>query len=234
MPRNFCGILVSLTFTVTFSLGWSLAYAQPESVAPGINKQYEAPDIASNVGRFEKEGRDVFDHRQAVLAACQLKPGQAVADVGAGTGLFTRLFSPLVGDQGHVYAVEIAENFVKHIEKTAAEQGLKNVSGIVCDDKSTKLPAGSVDVVFTSDVYHHFEFPRQTLASIKQALRPGGKLIVVDYQRIPGKSTDWMVKHVRAGKEVVIEEIKVAGFKFVEEQDCGLKESYFLRFEKLP
>lgn len=228
--KRLCRVCAGLVFFA--ALGMGVARAQPQSVAPDINKQYENPDVKSSIERFEKEGRDVYDHRQAVVAACQLKPGLAVADIGAGTGLFTRMFASLVGEQGRVYAVDIAEKYVKHIEKTAKEQGHKNVVGVICDAKSTNLAAASIDVAFTSDVYHHFEFPQQTLASINRALRPGGKFIVVDYQRIPGKSTDWILKHVRAGKEAVIAEIQAAGFKYLDEQDAGLKETYFLRFEK--
>jgi FkbM family methyltransferase len=208
--------------------------AQEKSVSPGINKPYENPDVGASIGKFEKEGRDVYDHRDAVVKACRLKPGLAVADIGAGTGLFTRLFAPLVGERGRVYAVDIAEDYVKHVEKTAAEQGLRNVVGVVCDAQSVKLPAASIDVAFTSDTYHHFEFPQKTLASIREALRPQGQLIVVDYQRIEGQTADWLLKHVRADKETVIAEIMMAGFKFVREEQLGFKESYFLLFEKRP
>jgi predicted methyltransferase len=226
--------VASVSFVLVLALPFGAASAQEKSVSPGINKPYEKPDVTAAVGRFEKEGRDVYDHREEVVKACGLKPGMAVADIGAGTGLFTRLFSPLVGEQGRVYAVDIAENFVKHIEKLAAEQGLKNVKGVVCDDKSTNLPAASIDLAFTSDTYHHFEFPQKTLESIRQALRPDGRLIIVDYQRIEGESTEWALKHIRAGKEEVTAEIMMAGFKFVCEKRVGLKESYFLVFEKKP
>lgn len=213
-------------------LCWGVAWAQEKSVAPGINKPYEQTDVAASIGRFEKEGRDVYDHRQEVVAACALKPGLVVADIGAGTGLFTRLFVPLVGEQGRVYAVDITEKFVKHIEKLAAEQGLRNVVGVVCDNKSVKLPPESIDLAFTSDVYHHFEFPQKTLESIYGALRPGGRLIVIDYERIEGQSPEWTLKHVRAGKEVVIKEVVAAGFRYLDEKQAGLKETYFIRFEK--
>jgi ubiquinone/menaquinone biosynthesis C-methylase UbiE len=83
-------------------------FAQDKSVNPGINKSFDTPDVPEFVERFEREGRDAFDHRQDVVAALGLKEGMAVADVGAGTGLFTRMFSPLVGPKGKVYAVDIS------------------------------------------------------------------------------------------------------------------------------
>ena len=97
----------------------SLIHAQEKSVNPGINKTYEHPDVPESIQRFESNGRDVFDHRLEIVAALELKPGMTVADIGAGTGLFTRLISPAVGSTGTVYAVDIAKEFVDHIEKIA-------------------------------------------------------------------------------------------------------------------
>ena len=116
---------------VTFTLG-----AQEKSVRPGVNQQFENPSAEEFVGRFERDGRDAYDHRDAVVKAIGLKPGMTVADIGAGTGLFTRLFAKEVGPEGRVYAVDIARNFVDHIQKQADAAGQKNIRGVVC------LPAG--------------------------------------------------------------------------------------------
>ena len=163
---------------------------------------------------------------------CKLKRGMVVADVGAGTGLFTRLFAKEVGDKGKVYAVDISPKFIKHIKETCAKAGLKNVQGIVCKQTSVALPENSVDLVFICDTYHHFEFPFKTMASIHRALRRGGQVVVVDFHRIPGKSRDWILNHVRAGQETVIKEIVSCGFKKVGEEKF-LEENYLVRFEKV-
>lgn len=206
--------------------------AQEKSVNPGINKQFENPDPKKFIERFEKEGREIYDKRKEIVTACKLKEGQAIADVGAGTGLFTRLFAPVVGDKGKVYAVDISKQFIEHIQKSCEAGGIKNVNGVVCTQTSVELPPASVDVVFICDVYHHFEFPFRTLASIHRALRPGGQVIVVDFVRIEKVSSDWVLKHVRAGKEVFSKEIESSGFKLVEEPKF-MKDQYFLRFEKV-
>lgn len=206
--------------------------AQDKSVNPGINKSFDNPRVPDFVERFEKEGRDVFDRRNEVVAALGLKPGMAVADVGAGTGLFTRMFAPLVGDSGKVYAVDISDEFVAHVERLAQQQGMKNIAGVVCTADSVKLPPASVDLVFICDTYHHFEFPEKTMRSIHKALKPKGQVVLIDFHRIQGKSTDWVMNHVRAGQDVFAKEIADAGFKQVSEQKDLLKESYFLRFEK--
>ncbi|WP_202921116.1 cytochrome c peroxidase [Anatilimnocola aggregata] len=207
-------------------------FAQDKSVNPGINKAFDAPNVPEFVERFEIEGRDVFDHRKEVVAALGIKEGMAVADVGAGTGLFTRMFSPLVGAKGKVYAVDISDEFVSYVEKIARQQKLENIVGVVCKPDSVELPPNSVDLVFICDTYHHFEFPHKTMRSIHKALKPNGQVVLVDFHRIPGKSSEWAIGHVRAGQEVFTKEIVDAGFKQIEEKKDMLKESYFVRFEK--
>src|SRR5688572_20569204 len=134
------------------------AFAQEASVNPGINDSYKAPDPAEFVKRFETESREVFSNRQRIVEAAKVKPGARVADIGAGTGLFTRLFAKAVGTEGRVYAVDIAESFLRHIEKTAKEQNITNVEPVLATADSANLPADSVDLAFICDTYHHFEF----------------------------------------------------------------------------
>jgi len=206
--------------------------AQEKSVRPGINKPFEKPDVKEFTGKFEVESREIFAKRQEIVAACKLKPGMTVADIGAGTGLFTRLFAKEVGPSGKVFAVDIAPQFIEHIEKTCKAQDLKNVVGIVCKQDSTELPANSIDLAFICDTYHHFEFPFKTMASIHRAVRPGGQVVLVDFHRIKGKSSEWVLNHVRAGQEVFTKEILAAGFRQVREEKF-LKENYLVRFEKV-
>ncbi len=214
--------------------------ATPEaSVHPGINNKYfEETKIRRWRKRFEREGREVYDHRDAIITALALTPGAAVADIGAGTGLFTILLARAVGPKGHVYAVDLMPHFLEHINAQAEEQGLAGlITTVQAEERSSALAAGSVDVVFTSDAYHHIEFPRAYLASIHAGLRPGGLLYVIDYDRVEGESDAWLLEHVRAGKQVVVGEIESAGFALEGEvalADGALKENYFLRFRRSP
>jgi predicted methyltransferase len=102
---------------------------------------------------------------------------------------------------------------------------------VVNDPKDVRLPAQSIDLVFISDTYHHFEYPLTTLRSIHAALKPGAEMVVVDFERIPGVSSPWVMQHVRAGKETVIREIESAGFGLVGEEPF-MATQYFLRFRK--
>ncbi|QDU94086.1 class I SAM-dependent methyltransferase [Lignipirellula cremea] len=226
MPQKYLTSIGLLLFSLPLA-------AQEKSVNPGVNKSFETPNVPEFVERFEREGRDAFDHRQEVVAALRLKPGMAVADVGAGTGLFTRMFSPLLGEKGKVYAVDISEEFVAHVERIAKEQKQNNIVGVVCKPDSVVLPPASVDLVFICDTYHHFEFPHKTMRSIHRALKPGGKVVLIDFHRIEGVSSEWTMGHVRAGQEIFTKEIVEAGFKQVAEKQGLLKESYFVWFEKV-
>jgi predicted methyltransferase len=207
--------------------------AQQQSVAPGINERFEqGKDYGEFVHQFEREGREIYDKRLEILGAVGLKPGMAVADIGAGSGLFTQLFSREVGDKGRVYAVDINPVMVENIVRRAREDGRQNVEGKLGSATSVPVSPGSLDVAFTSDVYHHFEFPQVMLQSIRAALKPGGTFVVVDFERIPGVSGERVLSHVRAGKETVIQEIEREGFRMVDEKKI-MKANYFLRFQKL-
>ena len=198
-------------FFVLVPLSLSVSFAQDKSVKPGINDSFRDPDPKEFQGKFEIESREVFARRKEIVAACQLKPGLTVADIGAGTGLFTRMFSDAVGKDGRIIAVDISQKFLDHIQKTTRESGQQNVEPLLCKADSTELPAESVDVAFICDTYHHFEFPLKTMASLHRALKPGGRVILIDFRRVPGKSTDWVLNHVRAGQEVFESEVVQSG-----------------------
>jgi len=206
-------------------------FAQEKSVNPGINDNFRNPEPKAFTERFETEGREVYDNRELIVEKLDLQPGMAVADVGAGTGLFTRLIAPKVGAEGRVYAVDIAKTFVDHTVMSSHARGLKQVEGVVCTPDDSRRAPPSVDLVFICDTYHHFEFPHKTMLSIAAALKPGGRVALLDSERIEGVSSDWTMGHVRAGKEVFRKEIEDAGFELVEEFDL-FKENYFLVFKK--
>jgi predicted methyltransferase len=209
----------------------ALSAAQP-GAQPGINAPYLVnPDVARWNRAFTREDREVYAKRNEILAAAAIQPGMSVADIGAGTGLFTMMFAEAVKPGGRVYAIDISQAFIDYIRQTAQARKRANITAIVGDGIEVPLPEASVDLVFMSDVYHHFEHPGQTLASIRKALRPGGRMVVVDYERIPGVTPPERIEHVRLDKQTTIKEIGSAGFRFVGEKKL-MRQNYFLVFQR--
>jgi len=210
------------------------AHAQEVDLST-INAGYKDPNLQVEVwvDRLESEGREAFDFREQIAAAIGLKPGQAVADIGAGTGLYTPLLAAYVGAQGRVYAVDIVPKFIELITTRAAERGLTQVTAVLGTDVSANLPPASVDAVLICDAYHHFEDYDSMMASIHSALKPGGRLVVVDFERVEGVSTEFALQHIRAGKEVFTAEIEANGFRYTGEVDIpGMMETYVRTFER--
>ena len=195
---------ISCLFVLSIS-----AFAQDESLAPGINERFkQQPD--QSIKQFDFTSSDP-EQQKEILDALELEPGMDVADIGAGSGVHARLFAEKVLPKGKVYAVDIVQDFLDHIETACREKGIKNVLCVLGSDTSTNLEPSSVDTVFTCDTYHHFEYPFKMLASIHEALRPNGKFVIIDFR---DKSS-----HVRADSKTVIEEISKAGFRLIDSRD---------------
>jgi predicted methyltransferase len=206
---------------------------------PGASEDINAPFLDPNldpktfVERFEGESREIAKHHEAIADTLGLRPGDVVADVGAGTGLFLETFSRRVGPSGRVLAIDISPRLVEYMAERARIHRYDNVEARLCTERSIEAPDAAVDVVFVCDTYHHFEYPMETLASIHRALKPGGRLYIVDFERIPGKSREWILEHVRCGEETVIAESVAAGFSPLDPlAGPPLEENYFIGFVK--
>jgi cyclopropane fatty-acyl-phospholipid synthase-like methyltransferase len=212
------------------------ASAPPEeSVRPGVNDNFLDPelDAATWTQRFEGESREVYANRDKIAAIMNIEPGMGVADIGAGTGMMLSPLATSTGASGKVYAVDISPGMIDHLRLRAADEGMDQVEVVHCSERSSELPRNSVDRVVCIDTYHHFEYPISTMSSIHKALRKGGEVLIVDFERIPGKSREWILGHVRAGKEEVLIELEKAGFKLLEDVPMSeLEENYVLRLGK--
>jgi predicted methyltransferase len=205
-----------------------------QNVNPGINERFVSPDLDTQqaAAGFESDTREVFTRRRDVMRALGITPGMTVADVGAGSGFYVELMAEAVGREGRVYAVEIAPNWIELLEQKVKDEGLSQVTVVEGTATSVELPADSVDLVFSSDTYHHFEFPQTTLDSIFGALRSGGRWVVLDYDRIPGVTPPGRMDHLRLGRAEAIAEIEAAGFVLESEPDIGLVDNYLAIFRR--
>ena len=206
-----------------------------ESVKPGINRPYLDAELKVDdwLKRFEVESREVFHGRKAILKACAIKPGMRVADIGAGTGLYSLMFADAVGPAGAVFAVDIEPRFLKLIGQRAADLDLGNVVSVLGRDTDITLPHASVDVVFIADTYHYFSDRAAIMATVRDALVDGGRLVILDYTLDESHKGDPKRAHVRFGKAGLISEIESYGFRLADEPDVpGLSEIYMVVFEK--
>jgi predicted methyltransferase len=202
------------------------------SVRPGINEPYFQPDaLDRHTGVLEAESREVVQHRDEILDALGLRRKMVVADIGAGTGLFTTEIAKRVGKRGAVFAVDIVPVFLDLIRERVKADGLTHVTVVQGEERATALEPASVDLAFMCDTYHHIEYPHAYMRSLFQTLRPGATLVLIDFERIEGKSTPAILGHVRAGKPTVIDEVEQAGFVLESETDL-LEENYYLRFRR--
>jgi ubiquinone/menaquinone biosynthesis C-methylase UbiE len=226
------GCIVSLCWVAAPS---SAQERHKHHTATEMNRQFQDPrlDVNRFVDRFETDSRDIFAQRQKIVDALDLRPGQVVADIGAGTGLFCWMFAEKVGPEGKIFAVEIAPAFLKFIGEQSRKRGLeKVVKGIRGTQGTTNLPPDSVDVAFVCATYHHFEHPGKVLGSIHRALRPGGRLVVIDFD-LRKDSSAFVREHARAPKEVYFREIEAAGFRLMNvKPSLGLSENFFAAFQR--
>lgn len=231
------GIFVALgSFANGSSPAQKPAGQHPAHYPGEMNKKFSDPNlnVKEFVQRFENDKREVFVQRDAIIRAVDLRPAVAVADIGAGTGLFTHLFANQVGAEGTVYAVDIGPVFLKHIAERAKRDGHDRIVKTVRNTQdSVELPPGSIDVAFVCDTYHHFEHPRKMLATIHRALRPGGRLILIDFDLREG-SSEFVKQRARAPREVYFREMDAAGFKPIATENAPkLKEQFFAEFRRV-
>jgi ubiquinone/menaquinone biosynthesis C-methylase UbiE len=117
-----------------------------------------------------------------VIAALKLQPGLVVADLGAGTGLFSLPLASAVAPTGRVYAVDIDQGLLDHVSRKTGEQGVKNVRTILGAFTDPQLPAADVDVAFFHDVFHHIQDRAAYVKSLSRYLKPSARIVVVDYR----------------------------------------------------
>lgn len=153
----------------------------------GIGKFYLGREIARVMGHpgaawLERTNRDAEEHTTALVKALKLKPELVVADIGAGTGYFSRRIAPLIQPGGRVLAVDIQPEMLEALTNHVAKLGLTNIVAVLGTEKDPKLPADSVDLALLVDVYHEFEHPFEMMEAIVRATKPGGRIMLVEYR----------------------------------------------------
>jgi SAM-dependent methyltransferase len=178
----------------------------------GIGKFYLGREIAHVMGHqaadwLERPDRDAEEHTEKLVEQLKLKPGDVVADIGAGTGYFSRRFAPKVGDKGAILAVEIQQEMLDLLTNKMAELKITNVKPVLGTITDPKLPPASVDLVFMVDVYHEFDHPFEMMDNICRSLKPEGRVVFVEFRgedpKVPIKAVHKMTE-AQVKKEMAV------------------------------
>jgi arsenite methyltransferase len=184
-------------------------------------------DPKAYIGALEDPKRDAYQKPQEVMTALGIKPGEVIADIGAGSGYFTFRLAYHVGDKGKVYAVDVSPEMILHINRRIRELKVNNVVSILADPDDPLLPDRSVNRFFFSESWHHIEKQTKYLSLMKRVLKPGGEIIMIDFQKkeLPVGPPLQM----KIAREDLIKQMESNGFRLKNEQTF-LPYQYFLVF----
>lgn len=184
-----CGIVSDRApAQTTNSAGSSPQYeTREEHDRDGIGKFYMGREIAQVMGHeaadwLERPERETEERPELALPALKVKSGDAVADIGAGSGYYTRRLAKLVGEKGVVYAVDIQQEMLDLLTNKMAEANIHNVRPILGEVTTPKLPRNSVDLALLVDVYHEFDHPYEMISAICASLKPGGRIAFIEFR----------------------------------------------------
>ena len=190
-----------VTGSTLASAGNDAVYESAPRSVDGIGKRYMGREIAQVMGWqgaawLEREEREREERTDLLLPALAIEPGMTVADIGAGTGYISRRLAAQVGTGGVVYAVDVQPEMVGMLRTMVSSSKLLQIRPLLGAADDVRLPAASVDVALMVDVYHELAYPREVLASIVRALKPGGRVVFVEYRaedpRVPIKAVHKM------------------------------------------
>lgn len=212
----------------------SLVCAAWSQVATNANKQYQTKDGRDAVAKgLADPARDERQKPREIIEAMDLKPGMTVADVGTGVGYMIPFLSRAVGPKGKVIGEDIAQDFLDKAKERARLSNVTNATFVLGTATDAKLPGDAVNAILLLDVYHHFDYPDQMLASLRSSLLGGGKLYIVDYMRtLAAMPNGRALEHIRLDRDEVIQEVQDNGFRLLFKNVLVPNSQYILGFEK--
>jgi cyclopropane fatty-acyl-phospholipid synthase-like methyltransferase len=209
-----------LVLLATMAVGTDLAQAQ-ERLPPALD-YYKGREIAQTMHYLgapwlTRDSRDREEDCHTLLAALNLKPGMVVCDMGCGNGFYSLRVAKKILPQGQVLAVDIQPEMLTLLRERAAEARLKNIKPILGTLIDPQLEPGSCDMILCVDVYHEFSHPEHMLRAMRKALKPEGRLVLVEF-RMEDPKVPIKTEH-KMSKEQILKELPPNGFKLVEQFD---------------
>jgi ubiquinone/menaquinone biosynthesis C-methylase UbiE len=232
LPKRALTILLMSLFIQGIISGQERYIYKPGD-ANGINKWYMGRQIAQVMSHYgidwlERKERDEEENTAQVLKNLDVRPGMNVADIGAGSGYYSLRIAKQLG-KGKVYAVDVEREMIRYMDERIKKDKLNNLVTVLGTERTVNLPSSSIDLMFLVDVYHELSYPYEMGLSMSDALKPGGRLVLVEF-RAEDPSVPIKTIHKMSEKQCV-QELKAAGFSF--EKNMGnLPWQHFLVFRK--
>ncbi len=188
------------------------------------------PNVTEYLDQLERPERDQYQKPAEVIQALGLKPGMVVADLGSGSGYFTRRFVEAVTETGKVYAIDVEPEALKHVKDSVEHMHIPYTAEFVlAQPDNPKLPFESVDLIFLCNVYHHLENRTTYFTNVKSALKPGGRIAIIDFYHDERSGDLGFSKTHLVPRETVLDEMTKAGYRLLREHSF-LPKQYFLEF----
>lgn len=175
---------------------------------------------------YEGFGRDEWQQPDRVIEVLAIEPGSKIADLGAGSGYFTFDLAAATGPDGAVYAVDVDPDMIELLDQKVAETGTKNVRTLLAEPDDPGLPDGEIDLVFTSNTYHHIENQPAYFARLATDLAPGGRIAILDLRPDAGWFPRWFGHATDAAQ--IRDEMRRAGYELEDEQDFVERQSFLI------
>ena len=219
-------IILSALFNLTFLNSESAVEGQGSPWIHATEQKLNYIDVWEKELKFPD--RDEWQKPDEVVKSLNLKPGDVIADIGAGNGYFTKRFARAVGPGGKALGLDIVPSKVEYMRKDAERSGLNNYKALIIKSDDAQLDPGSVDVVFLCNTYHHLENRVDYLKRLSMSLKENGRVVIIDFYKKPMPVGPSSSDH-KLAKEVVLEEFQEAGYKLQHDKDL-LPYQYYLEF----
>jgi len=185
--------------------------------ATNIQAQLAARKADEWVATLEGPQRIASQKIDAVLSKLDLKPGMVIADIGAGSGLFSRPLAKAVAPAGKVYAVDIQQDLLDHINQRDKAESIRNIQTVLGEYDDPKLPARNVDLAFINDVLHHIQHRAAYLRALGTYIKPSGRIAIIEMDKNDPKTPHRNQPELLVAREEILHWMSDAGFKLVQE-----------------